>query len=160
MQQTVQVRQASAQEDVLIAEHFYLMWLDNMVPVGAIDPDWQQIMTQFIDRSRQELQYQAYVAIVDDRIVGSASCQVFDGLYPRILKDSYRKDGYIWGVYVEPAYRRQGIATQLTQHTIAHLKSIGCTQAILNASPFGKPVYDSLGFVPGNVMRLDLVEGS
>nr|WP_242045148.1 GNAT family N-acetyltransferase [Anabaena catenula] len=31
------------------------------------------------------------------------------------MKRRERCDGYIWGAYVQPAYRRQGIATQLTK---------------------------------------------
>ncbi|HEY9626255.1 MAG TPA: GNAT family N-acetyltransferase [Coleofasciculaceae cyanobacterium] len=58
--------------------------------------------------------------------------------------------------YVEPAYRHQGIATQLTQRANAHLKAIGCTHAVLNASPSGQPLYAQLGFTAGNLMRLDL----
>jgi GNAT superfamily N-acetyltransferase len=68
----------------------------------------------------------------------------------------YRKYGYIWGVYVEPAYRKQGIAKQLTSATVNYLKAVGCTRAVLNASPLGKPVYESLGFSNSNAMQLDL----
>lgn len=55
------------------------------------------------------------------------------------------------------AYRGRGIGKQLTTSAIAHLKSIGCTRVVLNASPSGKPVYSSLGFVESNGMWLDLV---
>jgi GNAT superfamily N-acetyltransferase len=56
----------------------------------------------------------------------------------------------------ESPFRRQGIASQLTNKTIEYLKSLGCTRVILHASPFGKPVYESLGFSLSNEMRLDL----
>jgi ribosomal protein S18 acetylase RimI-like enzyme len=72
------------------------------------------------------------------------------------MKVAERCDGYIWGVYVEPAYCNRGIATQLIQQAIAHLKAIGCAHAVLNASPSGKPVYSRLGCVDSNLMRLDL----
>jgi GNAT superfamily N-acetyltransferase len=150
------VRLATAQEDDLIATHFYHMWLDNQVPETAIVPDWQAIVQQFIEQARRELNYQAFVAEVDGRVVGSAGCQRFAGPYPNIARVDYRCDGYIWGVYVEPAYRKGGIATALTQQTITYLKSIGCTHAVLNASPSGKPVYAGLGFADANLMRLAL----
>ncbi|GAB4382680.1 MAG: hypothetical protein Kow00121_43290 [Elainellaceae cyanobacterium] len=152
----IQVREATPQEDGLIAEHFYQMWQDNGVPTEAIQPDWRDITLQFIEQARQCLKYQAFVAIVEGGIIGSSSCQLHAGLYPDILQPGYRQYGYVWGVFVEPSYRKQGIASQLTQQTIDYLKSIGCTRVILNASPFGKPVYDRLGFVPGNVMQLDV----
>lgn len=155
-QPLIQTRAATPEEDPLIARHFYQMWLDNQIAESAIATNWLEITLQFIDQARQSLNYQAFIAEVEGQVIGSAGCQRFAGLYPNIMQATERCDGYIWGVYVEPAYRSQGIATQLTQQTIAHLKVIGCTHAVLNASPSGKPVYSRLGFVDGNLMRLDL----
>ncbi|MBD0344630.1 MAG: GNAT family N-acetyltransferase [Coleofasciculus sp. Co-bin14] len=143
-------------EDSLIAEHFYKLWRDNDVPTDCIQPEWREITLAFIDRARQELCYKAFVAEVDGVVVGSVGCQLFAGLYPQALAEHYRKYGYIWGVYVEPPRRGKGIAKQLTSIAIAHLKSLGCTKAILHASPSGKPVYSSLGFVSSNEMQFDL----
>ena len=159
-QQRFQLRAATPAEDALIAQHFYQMWLDNQVAETAISPDWLEITLQFIRQARETLGYQAFVAEVEGRVVGSAGGQRFAGLYPNIMNVTDRCDGYIWGVYVEPAYRHQGIATQLTQQVMAHLKAIGCTHAVLNASPSGKPIYSQLGFVESNLMRLDLRETS
>ncbi|MBW4576895.1 MAG: GNAT family N-acetyltransferase [Aphanothece sp. CMT-3BRIN-NPC111] len=157
MKLDIQVREAFPHEDSLIAEHFYQMWLDNEVPANSIKADWLKITLKFIKQARQELAYKAFVALVEEQVVGSASCQIFTGLYPHILQETYRKYGYIWGVYVEPPYRGQGIAKKLTGMAVAHLKSLGCTRAMLHASPSGKPVYSSLGFSQTNEMWLDLI---
>lgn len=157
MKSEIQVREASSQEDTLIAEHFYQMWLDNEIPADGIEPDWLNITLQFIEQARRELCYKAFVAEVEGRVVGSVSCQLFAGLYPNVLKAQYRKYGYIWGVYVEPPYRRQGIAKKLTTIAVDYLKYKGCTKAILHASPSGKSVYSNLGFSATNEMRLDLI---
>ena len=151
------IREANLQEDSLIAKHFYQMWLDVGVPEDLIDPDWEDVIINFIKQARQNLFYQGFVALVDGVVVGSASCQLFAGLYPHALKAEYRKYGYIWGVYVEKPYRRKGIAKKLTKRTIEYLQGIGCTRAVLNASPEGKPVYESLGFISSNAMHLDLI---
>lgn len=82
--------------------------------------------------------------------------RIFAGLYPALFKPDFRNYGYIWNVYVETNYRRQGIATKLTQEAIKYLHSLNCTHAILHASPYGKPVYENLGFVPKNEMILEL----
>ncbi|HEY9645796.1 MAG TPA: GNAT family N-acetyltransferase [Chroococcidiopsis sp.] len=150
------IRAATADEDGIVGRHFYQMWLDNGVPAAAITADWSDRIQQFIDHARQSLGYQAFLAEVQGVVVGSAGCQRFAGLYSPILQDSERCDGYIWGVYVEPAYRRHGIATQLTEQAIAYLRLSGCTRAVLNAAPMGKPVYERLGFAPANVMELPL----
>lgn len=155
-QQLVQIRAATPEEDSLIAHHFYQMWLDNQIAESAIAPDWLEVTLQFIQEARQTLRYQAFVAEVEGQVVGSAGCQRFAGLYPNVMKATERCDGYIWGVYVELEYRGRGIATQLTEETINYLKAIGCTHAVLNASPSGKPIYSRLGFVESNLMRLNL----
>ncbi|MDJ0737694.1 MAG: GNAT family N-acetyltransferase [Nostocaceae cyanobacterium] len=155
--QTISFREAKPQEDYLIAEHFYYMWRDNDVSTDLIHSDWLHITVEFINRARQELLYKAFVAELDSQVIGSAGCQLFAGLYPNILADQYRKYGYIWGVYVDSAHRGQGIAKKLTSMTVEYLKTIGCTRAILHASPSGKPVYSRLGFSDTNEMRLDLL---
>ena len=149
-------RAADSYDDRLIAEHFYSMWRDLGVAAGDIQPNWQSITLEFIQQARQTLRYQAFIAEVEGAVVGSASCQLYAGLYPPVLSQQHRQYGYIWGVYVNPAYRRQGIATRLTQSTVGYLRSIGCTQAMLNAAPAARPIYQSLGFNPSNTMLLDL----
>lgn len=152
------LRKATNQEDFVIAQHFYQLWLDNEVSPDSIRDDWLEVTLQFIDQARQELSFQAFVAEVEGKIVASVSCQFFAGLYPSPFKPEYRKYGYIWNVYVESAYRCQGIATKLTNESINYLKALGCTRAILHASPHGKSVYEKLGFVANNEMRLELID--
>lgn len=152
----IRIREADLPEDVLIAKHFYQMWRDNDFEPNSIESNWLEITLKFINHARQELDYKAFVAEVDGNVVGSASCQLFTGLYPHILVQEYRKYGYIWGVYVEPVYRGQGLAKKLMLEATNYLKSLGCNRAILHASPFGKPVYSALGFSKSNEMGLDL----
>lgn len=155
-EQNINIREASIQEDLTIAKHFYQLWIDNYVPTNSIKSDWLDITLQFISQARQELYYKAFVAEIDNVVIGSVSCQLFAGLYPQIQEDSYRKYGYIWNVYVEAPYRAKGVGKKLTNLAVNYLKSIKCTRVILHASPSGKPVYDSLGFSDSNEMRLDL----
>ena len=156
MANKVKIRLATPEDDLVIAEHMYKLWRDNQITTDLIRPNWQSITQVFIDRVRQDLAYQAFVAEIDNIIVGSVGCQIFGGLYPNILVDECRRYGYIWGVYVESPYRHQGIGKKLTLQARDYLKSIGCNKAILHASPLGKPVYSSLGFVSSNEMCLDL----
>ena len=143
-------------EDSIIARHFYRLWLDNNVEPNSIQDDWQETTLEFIAKARSELSFQAFIGRIDGETVGSVSCQIFAGLYPFPFKPGIRKYGYIWNVYVESAYRRQGIGSKLTNKAIDYLRSLDCTHAILHASPHGKPVYEKLGFVTKNEMILDL----
>ncbi len=150
------IRPATPQEDSVIARHFYQMWLDNGLSPDQIEPDWEAITLAYVAEARETLGYQAFVAEVDGQMVGSAGGQRFAGLYPINFTASFRRDGYVWGVYVEPEFRRQGLGKQLTEQVLAHLRSLGCTRAVLNASPSGKSVYEQLGFLAGNAMTLAL----
>ncbi|AKG22969.1 GNAT family N-acetyltransferase [Calothrix sp. 336/3] len=152
----VQIREAYPEEDRTIAEHFYLLWLDNHVPSDLILPDSPTIIQEFIHHAREKLSYKAFIAEVEGQAIASVACQLFSGLYPLVLADTVRKYGYIWGVFVSPDYRGEGIATKLTTQAVNYLQNLGCTKAILHASPSGKPVYERLGFSPTNEMSLDL----
>lgn len=152
----ITIRPATLTEDKLIAQHFYQMWLDNQVPAEEIRSDWQTITLEFLATAREQLGYQGFVASLSGQIVGSVGCQLFSGLYPFLISQDQRHYGYIWGVYVEAAYRRRGIGRQLTEVAVDWLRSQHCTHALLHASPWGKPVYEQLGFTPSNEMRLKL----
>lgn len=152
----VQLRPATPDEDPIIARHFYQMWLDNGLTPEQLEPDWERITLDYIAQARETLGYQAFVVEVAGQIVGSAGGQQFAGLYPINFTVGFRRDGYLWGVYVEPAFRRRGLGQQLTEQVVGHLRSLGCTRAVLNASPSGQSVYEQLGFVPGNAMTLVL----
>ena len=147
------IYQATPELDSIIAKHFYQLWLDNNVSADMICEDWLDITLEFIQQARQKAKFQAFIAQVEDEIVGSVSCQLFTGLYPSIRHD--RNYGYI---YVEKVYRRQGIATELTKTAIDYLQDLNCTKVVLHASPSGKPVYENLGFVSGNEMILNLAD--
>lgn len=150
------IREANASENQIIAQHFYQLWLDNNIAPDFISENWLEITIEFITKAKSDLSFQSFVAIVDNQVIASTSCQLFTGLYPMLFKPDFRRYGYIWNVHVESNYRRQGIATQLTQKAINYLDSLNCTHAILHASPQGKSVYENLGFIPKNEMILEL----
>lgn len=151
------IRAGEPGDDAVIAEHFRQMWRDNAVPEDRIRATWREDVLAFVSSARQALRYRSFIAELErGEIVGSASCQLFAGLYPNILEATQRKYGYVWGVYVQADCRKRGIATALTRATLDHLRAIACTHALLHASPSGRPVYDALAFQVTNEMRLEL----
>jgi predicted GNAT family acetyltransferase len=64
--------------------------------------------------------------------------------------------GNIVNVYVEPAYRRRGLARALTEACLDWCRQHTIHMVILHASDAGRPVYAALGFEPTNEMRLVL----
>lgn len=148
-------RPGTPEEDAAIAQHFYRMWRDLGVDENHIQPDWLTVGLEFIDQARRTLSYQAFVAEAEGNIVGSVGGQRFAGLYPWIVSPEHRQYGYIWGVYVEPAYRNQGVATRLTQLMVDYLQGMGCTKVVLNAAPKARSLYQKLGFSESNLMELN-----
>jgi ribosomal protein S18 acetylase RimI-like enzyme len=53
---------------------------------------------------------------------------------------------YIGRVVTAPAYRRQGIGTQMTLHAMHTARQAGYRIAVLTASPMGVNIYRRLGF--------------
>jgi ribosomal protein S18 acetylase RimI-like enzyme len=151
---TLTIREAIDRDEITIAEHLCQIAIESGVPPSSIRPDWLEKTTRFIDYARCELRYRGFVAERDDKIIGSASCQILE-LYPMVC-ERYQK-GYIWGVYVEPSYRRQGIATKLMQEAMTYLKEIGCVKAVLHASDRGKLLYSGLGYGESNEMAIGLI---
>jgi ribosomal protein S18 acetylase RimI-like enzyme len=64
--------------------------------------------------------------------------------------EKMRHKGYIWGVFVAPAYQGQGIAKRLMDAAIAHARTMpGLEQLRLivgEANPGARRLYESLGF--------------
>ncbi|MEM6452328.1 MAG: GNAT family N-acetyltransferase [Cyanobacteria bacterium P01_D01_bin.105] len=147
------IREANSNDERVVARHLRSIFSELDFPEESIKKDWLERTSRFIDRAHQELSYRCFVAEIQGKIIGSASCQILE-LYP-MISNAYQK-GYIWGVYVEPAYRRQGIATTLMSQASSYLKEIGCTQVVLHASEVGKQLYASLGYQESNEMVLTL----
>lgn len=155
MENILAIREAIESDEVVIANHLCQIALQIGVSPKSIRRDWLDRATKFIDRARRELQYKGFIAEINDCVVGSASCQILE-LYPMVSQE-YQK-GYIWGVYIEPSYRRQGIATRLMKEAMVYLKGIGCTKIVLHASETGRLLYSSLGYRESNEMVLSLTD--
>jgi GNAT superfamily N-acetyltransferase len=69
---------------------------------------------------------------------------------------SYRMSrwAHIVNVYTEPAHRRRGLARQVMQTMLDWCAHESFHFVTLHASDEGRPLYQSLGFVPTNEMRL------
>ena len=66
--------------------------------------------------------------------------------------------GFVFNVYTAPAHRKQGLARRLMDAMHAYCRAEGIERVVLNASTFGKPLYDAMGYVVADepMMRLRL----
>jgi GNAT superfamily N-acetyltransferase len=56
-------------------------------------------------------------------------------------------------MYVESDARRRGLGRQLMTAILAWLPGTDVVRLVLHASDEGRPLYESIGFVPTNEMR-------
>lgn len=64
-----------------------------------------------------------------------------------------RPQALVVNVYVEPAWRRRGLAALLMRHVLEWARDSGIGSVVLHASDEGRPLYEGLGFVQTNEMR-------
>jgi ribosomal protein S18 acetylase RimI-like enzyme len=153
---TPTIREGKPHEIQALGEAFRQMWIDNAIAPADIEPDYLERVERFVVEGRERAALCFFLAEHAGQVVGAACCQLFEGLYPAILKRELRRYGYIWGVYVAPIERCQGLGRRLTETCVQALVERGCTHALLHAAPPGKGVYEGLGFVSTNEMRLTL----
>jgi GNAT superfamily N-acetyltransferase len=96
----------------------------------------------------------AWVIVDDDRVAASGSL-IFTDWLPR-------PDGkiavlaYVHSVYTEPDHRRHGLARRILEAMIDECRQRGLPRLTLHASDMGRGLYEELGFMPTNEMRLTL----
>jgi GNAT superfamily N-acetyltransferase len=90
----------------------------------------------------------AWVACDGERVVGSA-CAIF---YDRLPYPDGSRHAELGGVYVEPAYRKRGFASELVREVVAAARAGGARKTFLRPSQSAKSLYARLGFVETDAM--------
>lgn len=152
MQIAVSLRAAQPDELPIVAG----FWLAMFEEVGKhyerdFQPDWRTRFVEFFE-PRLARGDARYIVAVDreERIVGSAGAMLTEG-YPSVIHGL--RSGYIFGIYVLPTHRGRGLATRLTHAAVNFLRAKDPLAIRLHASPFGRPIYEKLGFLPTNEMQ-------
>jgi GNAT superfamily N-acetyltransferase len=152
MQDTILLREARIGELYAVAEH----WIAMFEEVGKhresdFVAGWRDRFVEYFTAQIHAGSAQYFVAVEDDRIVGTAGALLTDG-YPAAIHGI--RSGYVFGVHVDEPYRGRGIATRLTNAAVDFLQERAPWAIRLHASPFGRPIYERMGFVPTNEMQL------
>jgi GNAT superfamily N-acetyltransferase len=108
------------------------------------DPDWRTVQAAAVRSGCTSGDYAVFVAVAEGRPVGFATVALnafHDGM------------GVVDMVAVDPAYQRHGIATQLMDHSLDHMRERGMDIAAVGTGgdPGHAParaVYEALGFTP------------
>jgi len=98
--------------------------------------------------------YRGWLAEAESTIVAGGGIVVLDFQAHPI--DPRPRRAFVVNMYTDPAHRRRGLARRLMETMIAWSREEGLATLYLHASDEGRPLYQSLGFVPSNEMRLQL----
>ncbi len=99
--------------------------------------------------------YRGWLAETSDQKV-VAGGGVLISTWPASPRDPHTRRALIINVDTEPEFRQQGLARQLMLLMTQWLKEQGFYSVVLHASDVGRHLYETLGFVPTNEMRLRL----
>lgn len=142
---------------------FRLAMLEAVFPREASGPAWDPApLREANERWLGEhlgLDFQAWMAEMDGRVVASAGLLWFP--HPPGPNNPGGLEAYILNVFTQPEARRLGAARALMERLVEEAKAAGVRRIWLRASEDGRPLYESMGFRPGNYMELtrDLLEG-
>jgi len=97
--------------------------------------------------------YRHWLAVdASGRVVGGGGVLLCP--WPANPKDACTERAMILNVYTEPEFRRQGVARRIMETILHWIRARGLRSAHLHASDDGRVLYEKLGFVATNEMRL------
>lgn len=152
------IRRGTGDDARVIARHRVHM----MAEIGPLPgPDAERLLEEserWLSDGIPRGDYRAWLAETDDdEVIAGAGVH----LRPIIPRPAPRGgvlsglQGLVVNVWVELPWRRRGIAEALMHEVIADAQSSGLASLVLHASDAGRPLYERLGFVATNEMRLD-----
>ena len=153
------MRAASADDIPLLAHHRAAMFRD----MGRLAPQQEAALqgatASYLHDALETGEYVGWVAVVTGTtsVIGGAGAQIRSILpRPRPGSDDLElgPEAIVLNVYVEPAWRRRGVAEALMRAVLEGLATRGIRRIVLHASDEGRRLYERLGFVSTNEMRL------
>jgi len=150
-----QFRSATIADIPTLCHHRRRMFED----MGHRDPELLDPMAErFAEWVTERIINQTYLAWVSvneaQEIVASAGLWLVD--WPPHVMGPDGPRGYILNIFTEQGHRRQGLARRLTELCLDACRKRNIAIVALHASEHGRSLYESLGFLPSNEMRMRL----
>jgi len=151
------IRLATVNDIEVIARHRVRMFED----MGTLPPDQVPIMVErtrrYLERAIPAGEYIGWLASPREnpnRVSAGAGLQRRTVLpFP---PSGTGREAIVINVYTDPEFRRLGLARALMDALIAWSREAGIERLALHASPYGRSLYEDLGFQATNEMRLVL----
>jgi GNAT superfamily N-acetyltransferase len=98
-----------------------------------------------------EGKYLGWVVEENGRVAGSAGLLIVDWP-PHPFHPESSQRAYLLNVFVEPEFRKRGLAHSLIEKCLAEAHARGIRVVTLHSSDAGRPVYEKFGFHPTSEM--------
>lgn len=153
------VRQAGATDIPVLAHHRAAMFRDMGQLASHQEESLKRATAAYLREALPRGEYFAWVAEDQEArpsTIGGAGVQLRPILpRPGIGTDDLElgPEAIVLNVYVEPAWRRRGVAESLMRALLNALATHDIHRIVLHASAEGRRLYERLGFVPTNEMR-------
>jgi GNAT superfamily N-acetyltransferase len=146
------IRGATPADVDAIAHHRVEMFGDMGLLENADRPALMAATRAYLREALPRGEYYGWVVELHGRVIAGAGafCRT---LMPNPDAPEGGEEVYVLNVYTEPEHRRRGLARQLMQVILAWCQARGVARVTLHASDDGRPLYESLGFLPTNEMR-------
>jgi GNAT superfamily N-acetyltransferase len=112
------------------------------------------LTADYLIKAIPEGSFRSWLACDNGRVIAGGAIVITP--WPAHAYDLECRRATILNVYTESEYRRRGIARQIMETMIGWCKQEGFARVSLHASEQGRHLYESLGFVDSNEMRLNL----
>jgi ribosomal protein S18 acetylase RimI-like enzyme len=141
----MQIRNARPEDAPVIAEQRTRMFLEMGRVTEAGVPQLLRVSTSYLSEALANETYRGWLMeSADGKIIGGAGL-LLRPLMPRPDAMS-GPEAVVLNVYVEPEFRRQGVARALMQALLHWCRTQDIPRIVLHATPNGQPLYESLGF--------------
>jgi len=146
-------REATVADAALISAHRRAMFLSMPNPDDAVLDRMSRAFEPWVRERLTDGRYLGWIVEDDGRVAGSAGMLLVDWP-PHPFHPDTSQRAYLLNVFVEPEFRRQGLAHRLIEQCVAEAKRRGVRVVTLHASDAGRPVYEKLGFHSTSEMML------
>ena len=141
----LETRMATAADAALISAHRRAMFADMGGRDESVLDGMCRSSEPWVARMIGEGKYVGWMIRDGQSSIASAGLLILDWP-PHPLDPTGEHRGYLLNVFVEPDYRRRGLARQLVQHCMAEAARRKIRVVTLHASDAGRPLYEALGF--------------
>jgi GNAT superfamily N-acetyltransferase len=125
--------------------------LELMRAMGHFETDseqaaWVNVTRRYLEDALPEGRFHAWLAYVGEGAVACAGLVPFER--PPSPTNLSGLEAYVLNIYTAPEWRLRGISRRLLAELMEFARGLGVGRLWMHASKDGRPLYESVGFVP------------